>query len=1010
MAELKILLVEDESIEAMDIKRTLESFDYEVPYIASSGEEAIQKALEIMPDLILIDIILKGEIDGIEAVSKIKELNIPVIFLTAHSEESTIERAKLTEPYGYLSKPYVPNELKIAIELAIYKNHMDKELKESEKRFYMLFRNSPLPYQSLDENGFLLDVNPAWLECLGYSKDEVIGKNFSEFLSPNYGEHFKKNFPLFKSAGEIHDLQFQMKHKDGSHIFVSYEGKIGYDELGHFKQTHCIFQDITERISTQERIDKLYRLYTTLSQINQSIVRIKSRKELFKTICNVCVEYGKFQMAWIGIIDDQTGNIIPVEYSGDEKGYLKKISLNIKESPSLHKPSFMSIEKGECNVIDDIEKDLNSEWRDEALKRNYQSLASIPFKLNGKILGILYIYSSKPYFFIEEEIDLVKEIGLDISFALDSIKTEEEKKLTKNALIKSEKNYRELVDNSLVAIYKTNLDGDILFANDSMAKMFHYERVDELKEENIKKLYKNNEDRYQLINKLEKESRIRDYELEIVAKDNQTVNVLVSASLEDDIISGMFMDISDRKQSEEKFRSIIHNSTDLIRILDKDGLITFDSPSSTRILGYSEGYFIGKNPLEFIHPDDLERVRKDLDEVYKNINPGTPTEFRIRKEDGSYIPVESVSQNMTHNPNIEGIIVTTHPIHQRKEMEYALLESEEKYRTLFEEDPDYTILIGTDGILLDVNNATINMAGLSRHELIGKNFSELKIIPPEDIELHLDKINRLLKDELVKPYESRLIDKEGNIRWTLIHFIAVKEKENISYILGIATDITVQKLAENELRSSLKEKNILLQEIHHRVKNNMQIISSLLNLQIKYVDEEEAVNVLIESQNRVQSMAMIHEKLYESENLTNINFIEYIQSLVSNLFHSYNVKNSRIKTILEIDKVNLNMETAIPCGLIISETVSNCLKYAFPNDMSGEIFISLKSIDIGYELIIRDNGIGLPEKLEFSKLESLGLLLVNNLTEQIDGELKINKQNPTEFKITFKELEYKNRI
>jgi PAS domain S-box-containing protein len=1010
MAELKILLVEDESIEAMDIKRTLESFDYEVPYIASSGEEAIQKALEIMPDLILIDIILKGEIDGIEAVSKIKELNIPVIFLTAHSEESTIERAKLTEPYGYLSKPYVPNELKIAIELAIYKNHMDKELKESEKRFYMLFRNSPLPYQSLDENGFLLDVNPAWLECLGYSKDEVIGKNFSEFLSPNYGEHFKKNFPLFKSAGEIHDVQFQMKHKDGSHIFVSYEGKIGYDELGHFKQTHCIFQDITERISTQERIDKLYRLYTTLSQINQSIVRIKSRKELFKTICNVCVEYGKFQMAWIGIIDDQTGNIIPVEYSGDEKGYLKKISLNIKESPSLHKPSLMSIEKGECNVIDDIEKDLNSEWRDEALKRNYQSLASIPFKLNGKILGILYIYSSKPYFFIEEEIDLVKEIGLDISFALDSIKTEEEKKLTKNALIKSEKNYRELVDNSLVAIYKTNLDGDILFANDSMAKMFHYERVDELKEENIKKLYKNNEDRYQLINKLEKESRIRDYELEIVAKDNQTVNVLVSASLEDDIISGMFMDISDRKQSEEKFRSIIHNSTDLIRILDKDGLITFDSPSSTRILGYSEGYFIGKNPLEFIHPDDLERVRKDLDEVYKNLNPGTPTEFRIRKEDGSYIPVESVSQNMTHNPNIEGIIVTTHPIHQRKEMENALLESEEKYRTLFEEDPDYTILIGTDGILLDVNNATINMAGLSRHELIGKNFSELKIIPPEDIELHLDKINRLLQDELVKPYESRLIDKEGNIRWTLIHFIAVKEKENISYILGIATDITVQKLAENELRSSLKEKNILLQEIHHRVKNNMQIISSLLNLQIKYVDEEEAVNVLIESQNRVQSMAMIHEKLYESENLTNINFIEYIQSLVSNLFHSYNVKNSRIKTILEIDKVNLNMETAIPCGLIISETVSNCLKYAFPNDMSGEIFISLKSIDIGYELIIRDNGIGLPEKLEFSKLESLGLLLVNNLTEQIDGELKINKQNPTEFKITFKELEYKNRI
>ncbi len=1010
MARVKILLLEDESIEATDIKRTLESLDYEIPYITSSGEEAIQKALEIMPDLILIDIIFKGNINNIEAVSKIKELNIPVIFLTAHSEEFAIEHAKLPEPYVYLIKPYNRNELKNAIELVIYKNQIYKELKESEKRFNLLFTGSPIPYQSLDENGFLLDVNPAWLECLGYSKDKVIGRNFSEFLAPKYGEYFKNNFQLFKSDGEIHDVQFQMKCKDGSHIFVSYEGKIVYDELGHFKQTYCIIQDITEYLSTQERLDKLYRFYTTLSQINQSIVRIKSREELFKTICNICVDYGKFQMAWIGIIDDPTGNIIPVEYSGDEKGYLKKISLNIKENPSLYKPSLMAIENDEFSVIGNIEKDLNREWREEALKRNYKSLASIPFKLNGKVLGILYIYSSKPYFFIKEEIDLVKEIGLDISFALDSIKTEAEKELTKNALIASEKNYRELIDNSLVAIYKTTIDGDILFANDSMVKMFHYESVDELKEENIIKLYKKTEDRFQLVNKLEKECRVSDYELEIVAKDNQIVNVLVSASLEDGIISGMFMDITDRKRGEERFRSIIHNSTDLIRILNKDGLITFDSPSSTRLLGYSEGYFIGKNPMEFIHPDDVKKVRKDLDEVYENLNPGTPTEFRIRKEDGCYIPVESISQNMTRNPNIEGIVVTTHPIHQRKEMENALLKSEEKYRTLFQEDPDYTILIGTDSKLLDANNATTNMTGLSRHELIGKNFSELKIIPPEDIELHLGKINRILQGELVEPYESRLIDKKGNIRWTLIRYTAVREKKNISYILGIATDITVQKLAENRLRSSLKEKNILLQEIHHRVKNNMQIISSLLNLQIKYVDEEEAVNVLKESQNRVQSMAMIHEKLYESENLTNINFVEYIQSLVSNLFNSYNIKNSRIKTILKLGKVNLNIETAIPCGLIISETVSNCLKYAFPNDMSGEIFISLKSVDSGYELIIRDNGIGLPEKLEFDKLESLGLLLVNNLAEQIDGKLVINKQNPTEFKITFKELEYKNRM
>ena len=357
---------------------------------------------------------------------------------------------------------------------------------------------------------------------------------------------------------------------------------------------------------------------------------------------------------------------------------------------------------------------------------------------------------------------------------------------------------------------------------------------------------------------------------------------------------------------------------------------------------------------------------------------------------------------MTNVPFIEGILVTTHPIQERKKMENALSESEEKYRTLFKETPDYTILLGIDGIILDVNKATINLAGLSKEELIGINFSELKIIPHEDMVLHLDKISALLKGENIKPFDSRFIDKNGNIRHVLVHLKEVKKNGNISYILGIASDITDQKIAANEIESSLKEKNLLLQEIHHRVKNNMQIISSLLNLQTQYVDEKEAINVLMESQNRVKSMAMIHEKLYLSNDLTNVNFVDYIQSLVLNLFYSYNTEDTWIKPILEIENVCLNMETAVPCGLIISELVSNSLKYAFPNERKGEILVSLKSVDDKYELIIRDNGVGLPEEIDFNNLETLGLLLVNNLTEQIDGELTIKRSPETEFKIILK--------
>jgi two-component sensor histidine kinase len=267
----------------------------------------------------------------------------------------------------------------------------------------------------------------------------------------------------------------------------------------------------------------------------------------------------------------------------------------------------------------------------------------------------------------------------------------------------------------------------------------------------------------------------------------------------------------------------------------------------------------------------------------------------------------------------------------------------------------------------------------------------------------------LRNDPVAHPteYETKVRDKAGNIKDLLVTIVSIPSTQKQ---LASILDITKRKIADNKIKSSLKEKNNLLQEIHHRVKNNMQIISSLLNLQIKYVDEEEAVNVLKESQNRIKSMAMIHEKLYMSDDLAHINFVDYIQSLVKNLFYSYNVENTNIKPIFEVEDVTLNMETAVPCGLIISELVSNSLKYAFPNEKKGEILVSLKTVDDKYELIIRENGIGLPEELDFNNLETLGLLLVNNLTEQIDGELTINRSPGTEFKIKFKELEYKERI
>ncbi|MBI5409628.1 MAG: HAMP domain-containing protein [Nitrospirae bacterium] len=220
---------------------------------------------------------------------------------------------------------------------------------------------------------------------------------------------------------------------------------------------------------------------------------------------------------------------------------------------------------------------------------------------------------------------------------------------------------------------------------------------------------------------------------------------------------------------------------------------------------------------------------------------------------------------------------------------------------------------------------------------------------------------------------------------------------------------------EEMLTASLEEKEVLLKEIHHRVKNNMQVISSLLSLQSGQVGDKRYAEILNESRNRIRSMALVHEKLYRSPDLASIDFNDYIKSLSSTLLSFYD-RHGSISLKTDAADVNLAVDTAIPCGLIITELVSNCLKHAFPDGRSGEVLVSFKKTaenDRGneYELIIRDNGVGIPEDLDIRKTNSLGLQLVTSLVEhQLQGRLELARSAGTGFCIRFKELRYKKMV
>ena len=229
-------------------------------------------------------------------------------------------------------------------------------------------------------------------------------------------------------------------------------------------------------------------------------------------------------------------------------------------------------------------------------------------------------------------------------------------------------------------------------------------------------------------------------------------------------------------------------------------------------------------------------------------------------------------------------------------------------------------------------------------------------------------------------------------------------------VIEYVRDITERKKAEDRLQESLQEKEVLLREIHHRVKNNMQVISSLLNLQSRQIKDPFVLEMFKESQRRIRSMALIHERLYQSSDFSRIEFSQYLRNLATHLFHSYQVDASRVYLKIEAEEVHLNINTAIPCGLIVNELVSNALKHGFPEGRSGELGIDLRRAEgDAYVLRVKDDGVGFPEELDFRKTETLGLQIVNTLVSQIDASIDLVRDKGTEFTIHFQEVKYRQR-
>lgn len=340
---------------------------------------------------------------------------------------------------------------------------------------------------------------------------------------------------------------------------------------------------------------------------------------------------------------------------------------------------------------------------------------------------------------------------------------------------------------------------------------------------------------------------------------------------------------------------------------------------------------------------------------------------------------------------------------RKQSIERALEKSEARFRGVVEAAPNAMVMIGANGQIEMVNAQTELVFGYSRVELLGQ---PIEMLVPERFRGHHPKLRGAFFGDLQsRPMGAGRdlygLRKDGSEFPVEIGLNPIETEEG-TMVLSAIVDISDRKHKEDRIQAALEEKEVLLGEIHHRVKNNLQVIHSLLYLQSSKSEDDAVRRILMESQNRIRSMALIHQTLYESKDFAKVNFRKFLDTLVPNLVSSYSVDAGLVTLSISADEVSLPIDSAIPCGLIVNELISNALKHAFPDGQRGRIDVALtRESNSDVVLSVSDGGVGLPEMLDTARSATLGLQLVTLLADQLRGDLAIHRSNPTAFRLQF---------
>ncbi len=858
-------------------------------------------------------------------------------------------------------------------------------------------------------DGFFKLVNPSFESILGFSKEELLVTPFINFVHPEDIEVTLAEFHRLQTGIPAINFENRYRCKNGSYRWLSWNAQ-PFEE----GTVYAVARDITESKEAQQK----------LFELNEQLeTRVAQR--------TAELEYTTQRL--IALMENLQGGVL-----------LKDENNQVILSNQVFWDLFEIPEANSDSIPDDVDS--------FALK--YQHLFAQPETWSTRQKEIIHgreIVTDEEFTLANHKIiqqDYVPiYVGDNYAGYLWLYRDITQRKSTEAALRESENLLRIFIQTAGTILIVLAPNGKIKEWNEEAEKLYGYRRESILEENYFDRFVPSGEkNRVRAdINKVLAGIPTRNFETFVLTSDGTqkcilwNVNRLVNTQ---GIVIGVIacgQDMAERKKaeaalllSEKRFRSIFDGAAVGIVQFAISGEILLVNDRFIELLHYSRSELKAQKLPEIIDKNDINQTSLALNKLLSGEISTFSIEIRLICQNSSLLWV-NLTLSLVSGSNIESryFIGVINDISDRKKAEEALQQSQEFLRHVIDTNPNLIFVQDCEGRFTLANVATADLFGTDVENLIGKTDA--------DFDFNLGIANQscsLLtnsKTSKVSQNETPNCKENGDCNNLQTQFIPEKNitmsngenrcfqiikkplsfvNSNTFYFLGVATDITESKQAKNQLLDSLREKEVLLKEIHHRVKNNLYVISSLLNLQSNYIEDEAAISLFQDSQNRIQTMAMIHEQLYQSNDLAQIDFTEYIKKLINNLFLSYNNSTKNIKSTIKVASIKLNLETAIPCGLLINELITNCFKHAFPDRDYGEIKIQLEvSNHSKMYLTVADNGIGLPPNLNWEESPSLGLRLVRILTQQLDGNLQLTTSSSgTSFCLIFSELKYKDRI